>query len=61
MDDYLLGKKLNEKLKFVYSYLIKMGATKEDAEDTIQETAYKFLRKRQIIPTFQVDGDLVMI
>lgn len=44
MNDYLLGKKLNEKLKFVYSYLIKMGASKEDAEDTIQETAYKFLQ-----------------
>ena len=44
MNDFMMGKKLNEILKFVYSYLIKMGASKEDAEDIIQDTAYKFLR-----------------
>ncbi|MEK5482730.1 RNA polymerase sigma factor [Viridibacillus sp. FSL R5-0888] len=44
MNDSMMGKKLNEILKFVYSYLIKMGASKEDAEDIIQNTAYKFLQ-----------------
>lgn len=44
MNDSMMGKKLNEVLKFVYSYLLKMGASKEDAEDIIQDTAYKFLQ-----------------
>ncbi|RRN69556.1 RNA polymerase sigma factor [Peribacillus simplex] len=44
MNDYMMGKKLNEILKFVYSYLLKMGASKEDAEDIVQDTAYKFLQ-----------------
>ena len=44
MNDSMMVKKLNEILKFVYSYLIKMGASKEDAEDIIQDTAYKFLQ-----------------
>lgn len=44
MNDSMMGKKLNEILKFVYSYLLKMGASKEDAEDIIQDTAYKFLQ-----------------
>nr|WP_106782004.1 RNA polymerase sigma factor [Lysinibacillus timonensis] len=53
MNDSMMGKKLNEILKFVYSYLIKMGASKEDAEDIIQDTAYKFL---QYIDSFQIDN-----
>ena len=44
MNDSMMGEKLNEILKIVYSYLIKMGASKEDAEDIIQDTAYKFLQ-----------------
>ena len=53
MNDSLMGKKLNEILKFVYSYLIKMGASKEDAEDIIQDTAYKFL---QYIESVKIDN-----
>ncbi|WP_342527322.1 RNA polymerase sigma factor [Chryseomicrobium sp. FSL W7-1435] len=52
MNDSIMGRKLNELLKFVYSYLIKMGASKEDAEDIIQDTAYKFLK---YIDSIQVD------
>ncbi|MBM7587299.1 RNA polymerase sigma-70 factor (ECF subfamily) [Bacillus pakistanensis] len=52
MNDSMMGKKLNKKLKFVYSYLVKMGASKEDAEDIIQETAYKFL---QYIDSIRID------
>ncbi|MEI5908338.1 sigma-70 family RNA polymerase sigma factor [Bacillus spongiae] len=51
MNDSMMGEKLNEQLKFVYSYLIKMGASKEDAEDIIQETAYKFLQYLDSIKT----------
>lgn len=53
MNDSMMEKKLNEILKFVYSYLIKMGASKEDAEDIIQDTAYKFL---QYIDSVQIDN-----
>ena len=53
MNDSMMAKKLNEILKFVYSYLIKMGASKEDAEDIIQDTAYKFL---QYIDSIQMDN-----
>ena len=53
MSNSMMGKKLNKILKFVYSYLIKMGASKEDAEDIIQDTAYKFL---QYIDSVQMDN-----
>lgn len=53
MNDSIMGRKLNELLKFVYSYLIKMGASKEDAEDIIQDTAYKFLK---YIDSVQIDN-----
>lgn len=52
MNDSMMVKKLNEILKFVYAYLLKMGASKEDAEDIIQDTAYKFL---QYIDSVQID------
>lgn len=43
MNDSKMEQKLNEKLRFIFYYLMKMGAPKEDAEDIIQDTAYKFL------------------
>lgn len=52
---------LYEKLKVVYSYLLKMGATKEDAEDVIQETAYKFLLYIDSIKIENVDGWLFRV
>jgi len=38
------GKKLQGKLHSVYLTLIKMGASKEDAEDITQDTAIQFLQ-----------------
>lgn len=38
------GKKLQQKLHPVFLTLIKMGASKEDAEDITQETALQFLQ-----------------
>lgn len=43
MDDSMMDQKLYEYLKIVKSYLMKMGASKEDAEDIVQDTAYKFI------------------
>jgi RNA polymerase sigma-70 factor (ECF subfamily) len=33
---------LEEKMKMIYKYLVKMGANRNDAEDIVQETVYKF-------------------
>jgi len=43
MSDTLMDQKLYDYLKIVKNYLIKMGASKEDAEDIAQDTAYKFI------------------
>lgn len=43
MGDSLMDQKLYEYLKIVKSYLMKMGASREDAEDIVQDTAYKFI------------------
>ncbi|CAM4186546.1 RNA polymerase sigma-70 factor [Bacillus manliponensis] len=43
MDEYNFGEKLHQKLEQVKIYLLRMGASVQDAEDVIQDTAYKFL------------------
>lgn len=43
MSDSIIDQKLYECLLKVKSYLMKIGASKEDAEDIVQETAYKFI------------------
>ncbi len=40
----VFGKKLQQKLHSVFLTLIKMGVSKEDAEDITQETAIQFLQ-----------------
>lgn len=42
--DEELGIYLEQKLKGVYFVLVKMGAKREDAEDILQETAYRFVQ-----------------
>ncbi|WP_315906643.1 sigma-70 family RNA polymerase sigma factor [Priestia koreensis] len=61
MKDALLGEKLHEKLQFVFAYLVKMGAKKEDAEDIIQDTAYKFLRYMDSIGPSQIQSWLFRV
>ncbi|TCT26383.1 RNA polymerase sigma-70 factor (ECF subfamily) [Melghiribacillus thermohalophilus] len=43
MNDIEFGEKLYHQLEQVKKYLMKMGASLQDAEDVIQDTAYKFL------------------
>ncbi len=43
MDEAMMEQKLYEYLQIVHAYLVKMGASKEDAEDIVQDTAYKFV------------------
>ncbi|TWT09234.1 RNA polymerase sigma factor [Planomicrobium sp. CPCC 101079] len=43
MNDAMMEQKLYECLQKVKAYLMKIGASKEDAEDVVQDTAYKFI------------------
>lgn len=43
MNDSMFEQKLYQYLEIVSAYLLKMGASKEDAEDIVQDTAYKFI------------------
>jgi RNA polymerase sigma-70 factor (ECF subfamily) len=43
MNDLEFGEKLHEQLRKIKVHLIKMGASIQDSEDIIQDTAYKFL------------------
>lgn len=43
MNEKMMEQKLYAYLQIVHAYLMKMGASKEDAEDIIQDTAYKFI------------------
>lgn len=38
------GKQLQEKLRAIQFTLLKMGASTQDAEDILQETAYQFIK-----------------
>jgi len=52
---------LQEQLKIVYYYLLKMGAKPEDAEDIVQDTAYKFLLYIDSIPIRNSEGWLFRV
>lgn len=61
MNEPLLEQKLYEYLQVVHSYLVKMGATKEDAEDIVQDTAYKFILYIDSIDHTNVKGWLFRV
>jgi len=44
MENETLEQLLLDEVKIVFKYLIKMGASKEEAEDIVQETLYKALK-----------------
>lgn len=61
MDDKLMDQKLYDYLKIVKNYLMKMGASKEDAEDIVQDTAYKFILYIDSISHKNVEGWLFRV
>ncbi|WP_341963475.1 RNA polymerase sigma factor (plasmid) [Planococcus maritimus] len=61
MDDILMDQKLYDYLKIVKNYLMKMGASKEDAEDIVQDTAYKFILYIDSISHKNVEGWLFRV
>lgn len=61
MGNSMMEEKLYEVLQVVKSYLMKMGASREDAEDVVQDTAYKFLLYIDSIPYTNVEGWLFRV
>ncbi|KOR80590.1 RNA polymerase subunit sigma-70 [Bacillus sp. FJAT-21352] len=52
---------LNSQLKNVFNYLIKIGATREDAEDIVQETAIKYVENIESISSEKVKSWLFRV
>lgn len=61
MSDFMIEQKLYECLQKVKNYLIKIGASKEDAEDIVQETAYKFILYMDSIGPHHVESWLYRV
>lgn len=52
---------LNDELNIVFRYLVKKGVPHADAEDAVQETAYKYLRFSDSIRSSKVRSWLVRV
>ncbi|MGJ3198058.1 RNA polymerase sigma factor [Peribacillus frigoritolerans] len=52
---------LNSQLKNVFNYLIKIGATREDAEDIVQETAIKYVENIESVSPEKVKSWLFRV
>lgn len=61
MSDFMMEQKLYEYLSTMKAYLMKMGASKEDAEDIVQDTAYKFILYIDSISHENVEGWLFRV
>ncbi|MFB7142027.1 sigma-70 family RNA polymerase sigma factor [Gottfriedia sp. NPDC056225] len=61
MDDINKNSELNSELNFVFKYLIKLGVSKSDAEDLVQETAYKYLLYYDSIKTSKIRSWLIRV
>lgn len=55
------NKELNDELNLVFRYLIKKGVPHTDAEDAVQETAYKYLRYSDSIRSSKVRSWLIRV
>lgn len=61
MSKKILLNELNKELNIVYRYLVSKGVPHIDAEDAIQETAYKYLKFSDSIQTANVRGWLIRV
>jgi RNA polymerase sigma factor (sigma-70 family) len=52
---------LNTELNVVYKYLLKIGVQKTDAEDIVQETAYKYLLYCDSVKTTKIRNWLIRV
>lgn len=61
MEEQARNNELNSELNIVFRYLIKKGVPRTDAEDAVQETAYKYLRFSDSIRTPKVRSWLIRV
>lgn len=61
MDDINKNRELNSELNIVYRYLRKLGISQADAEDVVQETAYKYLLYYDTIQTSKIRSWLIRV
>jgi len=61
MEEQTKFNELNSELNIVFHYLIKKGVPRTDAEDAVQETAYKYLRFSDSIRTPKVRSWLIRV
>ncbi|TKC14950.1 RNA polymerase sigma factor [Robertmurraya kyonggiensis] len=61
MDVLRQNDELNEELNIVYRYLLKLGISKLDAEDAVQEAAYKYLLYYDSIKNAKIRGWLIRV
>ncbi|SDQ07379.1 RNA polymerase sigma factor [Virgibacillus salinus] len=61
MEDQNKNEELNNELNIVFRYLVKKGVPHSDAEDAVQETAYKYLRFSDSIRSSKVRSWLVRV
>ena len=61
MEDKTNINELNRELNVVFQYLIKKGVPQADAEDAVQETAYKYLKFSDSIHSSKVRGWLIRV
>lgn len=61
MEEQSKFNELNSELNIVFRYLIKKGVSRVDAEDAVQETAYKYLRFSDSIRTPKVRSWLIRV
>lgn len=61
MEEQTKFKELNNELNIVFRYLIKKGVPQIDAEDAVQETAYKYLRFSDSIRSNKIRSWLIRV
>ncbi|WP_164669755.1 RNA polymerase sigma factor [Virgibacillus doumboii] len=61
MGNHTQNDELNNELNIVYRYLVKKGVPHKDAEDAVQETAYKYLRYSDSIRSSKVRSWLIRV
>ncbi|MDM5357047.1 RNA polymerase sigma factor [Peribacillus sp. RS7] len=61
MNDINKNNELNSELNIVYRYLRKLGISQADAEDVVQETAYKYLLYYDTIQTSRIRSWLIRV
>lgn len=61
MRDDVFQKRLKQYLSFIFNYLLKLGISREDAEDIVQEAALKYIENLEGIPPEKVKSWLFRV